>query len=169
MSKKIKTIGSFFAPEPSGNQTLVLACNERGVQVACRKALAIMGITEYTIRPVFGAVNCLAFNDNRNSAPTLDVIKKFIQNEGVNRIVILCHSNCAADQKNRPKTVSESVEFQINKANKARNVILSALNHYFPELEVLVRILTKRNGKFYLQREVISKSRQKSMGAKQSN
>ena len=166
MTRKLKTIDSFFVPEPSGNQTLVLACNERAVQIACHTALATMGIREYTIRPIFGAVNCLAFNDNRNAAPTLDVIKKYIQNEGVNRVVILCHSNCAADQKkNRPKTVSESVEFQLNKANRARNVILSALNHYFPELEVLVRVLTKRNGKFYLQREIIPKTLKKSMSA----
>lgn len=161
MAIKTKTVITIPKVESLENQTLVLACSEQHVQLA--QQIAINAIVEkpkrYTMRPVFGAVNCLAFNDRKNFVPTLDVIKKYIQHEGVNHIVIICHSCCAADKRaNRSATVTESVQFQFKKANKAKQIILTALAGHCKELKVDVYVLVERK-QFHLQKEVVPRAK----------
>ena len=167
MAIKTKTVITIPKVEILQNQTLVLACNEQAVQFAQQIALGVIvqKPKRYTMRPVFGAVNCLAFNDKKNLVPTLDAIKRYIQYEGVDHIVIICHSCCAADKRvNRSATVTESVQFQFEKANKAKQIILTALNGYCKELEVDVYVLVERK-QFHLLKEVVPRVKKASASA----
>lgn len=154
MPIKTKTIAVCDWVETTIPQTLILACNEGVMQPAYKNLLSQIGVHQYILRPVFGAVNCLAFNDKKNFTRAIDEIKRFVKYESVNKIIIVCHSHCLADRRVKDShSLSKSVAFQFEKGRKVKQIILSSLASLCGELFVENYVIVTRGGKHRLKKE----------------